>query len=286
MLLSNGNLHMLDDENLVHVRKLRLPTLDSFIHDFSLVICNAQMVKLWVIYSNKDGDGGEHVVAIYPSPSFKVPEFTVKIPSLSTASVFKFPTQVSLFDEPTSFIEIEILPKCSFTKIYHMSECSTDISLQNLIEKGRFQKAELLARKYGKNLDIVWKAKVLAKADELLLVFDKDKACQKVFSELLATLKLISDADWICGFIVTEKRIPKIAWLKELLTIGLKKVSECPGSENGQKLLQTRKKLYTFEQVLPNASMIEWNQFNDEKNTMFQQCIWFLDHVILPILQA
>ena len=158
-----------------------------------------------------------------------------------------------------------------------MTERSTDISLENLLIRGKFGKAELLARKFGKDLDLVWKAKLKAKYAELLSSQSAENM-ESIFQEITNTLVLVRDPEFVCGF-CTKTGFPKLEWVKELLGIGIKKATQCSGTKNGMLLLQKRKTLYTFDQVLPTSGIDKWNEFSNDNTTMFAQCLLFLENV-------
>jgi hypothetical protein len=276
-LLSNGRLEILND-HLFPTGCLVLPKESYIVQDFQLVISNAEIIKIWALFSHVEEN--DHFIGIFPCPSFKI-EFIVRIPTLSEDGLdtrFKFPNAVNPFDEPTTFIEIT--PEGS-TKVYEMTECSTDISLQNLLINSKFGKAELLAKKYGKDLDLVWKAKLKVKYEELLSSESEKK--ELIFRDIAETVVLIRDAEFICKF-CTERGFPKLEWVKQLFAIGIKRVGECSGTEAGRQLLQKRKTLYTFEQVLQSFGIEKWNEFSSDNSSMFAQCQLFLENVSLPVI--
>lgn len=282
VLLSNGRLEFILDEELIGVGKFTLASSNLIVQDFEIVIMNVDVIKLWVLLSDlKEND---HFIGIAPAPQFNM-EFVVRIPSISDGdsfeTTFRFPSSTAPFEEPNVFIET--MPDGS-TKLYQMEEYSTDISLQNLLLKGKFDKAELLAKRYEKDVDLVWKAKVAAKYVELI-ASSVEAARLDIFEEIKDILICIQDAQFVCGFGI-DSAMPRLDWMKTLIEIGMKRVGECSGSQNGKRLLQIVKKFYTFQQVLPEGRIEEWNAFNSESTSMFLQCVDFLQKVFFLIISA
>jgi len=278
LLLSNGRLEFFRDEEIFFsIGRLKLPSPKHVVQDFQLVIMNADVIKLWVLFSNMEEN--DHFIGIAAGPRFEL-EFLVRIPSVAEDGVetsFKFPACSSALEEPNIFIELGV---DGSTKVYRMEEFSTDISLRNLLLKGKFDKAELLANRYAKDMDLVWKAKVAAKYAQLL-ASKTEAEMDGLFGEVTTILTFIKDSQFVCSFVV-ESGIRKLNWVNELMEIGMKRVGECSGSSVGKKLLNTVKKFYTFQQVVPEGSIERWNEFNSENTSMFLQCREFLQRVKNP----
>lgn len=99
-----------------------------------------------------------------------------------------------------------------------------------------------------------------------------------VFEELVESLEKVRDATFVCDF-CAQKGFASLAWIRRLLNVGKGRVMECKTTPAGTNLLLTVKKLFTFEQVFPNAAIQEWLEFVSIENTMFQQCKWFINKV-------
>lgn len=92
-------------------------------------------------------------------------------------------------------------------------------------------------------------------------------------------LREITDAEFVCKFCVSAD-LPRMGWVKEILTLGKGRVSECPATAAANSLLLTFKKLYTFELVYPSGTINEWKAFISKENTMFLQSLKFLQDVM------
>jgi len=99
-----------------------------------------------------------------------------------------------------------------------------------------------------------------------------------LFAEIVKTLESIRDAEFVCNF-CTSYVFPTIPHVKHILVCGGKRTVECSGTLAAKKLLLTRKKFLTFEKVLPTASIERWVSFVDDENSMFSECLWFLEQV-------
>jgi len=137
------------------------------VHDFSLVMTGESETKLWVIYGDTVG---RNYIGIFGGPSFLVEEFSAKIPRTRNMqnsyedTKFLFPAKITPYEEPFSFLELTEYE----TKVYHMSETSTDATILKLLSRGKFDDAAALASEYNKDLDVVFKAKARAKMNDLL----------------------------------------------------------------------------------------------------------------------
>jgi hypothetical protein len=176
-------------------------------------------------------------------------------------------------EEPFAFLAVSP----TGTILYRMLETSTESTIQKLLTRGKFNQAADLAEQYGKDLDIVYKAKARSKFNELMGMGDEIKAAS-IFQELIETLEKINDANFVCDF-CSQKGFYSLNWIRRLLSVGKGRVKHCSNSSAGKNLLLTIKKLYTFEQVFPHGGIQDWLDFVSDKNSMFQQCKWFLNKV-------
>jgi hypothetical protein len=97
---------------------------------------------------------------------------------------------------------------------------------------------------------------------------------------MIESLEKVKDAQFVCAFCI-QRGLAKLSWVKNLLSVGKTKVTDCSGTEISKVFLLTLKKFFTFEQVFSDATIENWIQFESDENTMFQQCVWFLKNVSL-----
>jgi len=95
---------------------------------------------------------------------------------------------------------------------------------------------------------------------------------------MVDALEKINDGQFVCNFCV-QRGLPRLKWVKQLLSVGKGKVKHCMGTEASKNLLLTLKMFFTFEQVFPEPTIQDWVQFESDENTMFLQCLWFLKKV-------
>lgn len=168
LLLSNGTLEIFSGGELLAGNSLNLPQASMAIHDFKLVSNNNEgSVKLWTLYGKLSSTSSpENYIGIFSGPQF-LSEFYFQLPVLSSKGepcpYFKFPSNISPFEEPTSIVEMA----SNDVRFYHVLETSTDVTLQKLLSRGKYGEAMDLALQYNKDLDIVRKAEARDKLNRL-----------------------------------------------------------------------------------------------------------------------
>ncbi len=111
-----------------------------------------------------------------------------------------------------------------------------------------------------------------------MLIFSSDS----LWSELLEILRKITDAEFVCNFCVQTK-LYRVPWVKEILALGKLRISECRSTSAAESLLLSLKKFFTFELVFPSGTINEWKSFISKDNTMFMQCMKFLQIVRMAL---
>ncbi|CAL8075127.1 unnamed protein product [Orchesella dallaii] len=276
VLLSDGSLELFLCGCLFPCKSLNLPLESQKVHDFTLVMNNEGRVKLWVLYGSQTSSESDKYVGIFSAPEWS-PEFIFKVPTLQNSDTFSelaFPRNVSPFEEPFTIVEMS----SNNVVMYHMLETSTDITLQKLISRGQYLKAEELALTYDKNLDIVRKAEARDLLNRITTGYLKmeGQMPDTLYKNLLSVLRNIKDVEFVCNF-HSYAKLPKMKWIKEIIELGTSRVYECSNSTVSNLLLLAVNRLHTFDLVYPNGSIMEWNSMISEDNNMFLQSIKFLE---------
>ncbi|ODM96452.1 Kinetochore-associated protein 1, partial [Orchesella cincta] len=299
VLFTDGNLQLFLSGSMFPSNSLNLLSESQRVHDFTLVMNNEGIVKLWVLYGSQPS-GCENYVGIFSGTAF-CPEFLFKLPLLQNSenySELAFPRNVSPFEEPFTIIEMT----ANNVQLYHMLETSTDATMQKLISRGQYSKAEELALAYDKDLDIVRKAEARDILNKITTGHLKTEGqvpgrdtdykiwsslgffsfkkilvwLDSLYVNLLCVLRSIKDAEFICNF-HSHSKLPKIEWIKEIIELGKSRVYECTDHTVSNLLLLAVNRLHTFDLVYPNGTTMEWYSMISDDNNMFLQSIKFLD---------